>query len=226
MNISKRLAAGLLTGLMVLGLQGCSSMVTSSGMAIWEERSKEDQIADGEIDSGIAERLGAVGNEHLSDLDVDVYEGRVMLTGTVEAPGYIQEAASLVQADGRIKAFYNHVQQVSAEVLERRRQAKEKGETTVIEEQSVTDSWIELKIKTSLMTTQDVASSNYRWRSVLNHVYLIGRARSKAEQALLLATIGVIDGVTGVTHHVEIKPGKEGAEKPRPQQPPKDPFGL
>lgn len=72
-----------------------------------------------------------------------------------------------------------------------RRQAAAIGRT-------VNDVWIETKIKATLATTRGVTSVNFRWRSLLSTVYLIGRARGAWERDMVIASIRDTEGVKGV----------------------------
>ena len=72
--------------------------------------------------------------------------------------------------------------------------------------QTVNDFWIETKISARLLTEPEVRSVNYRWRSVRNTVYIIGRARSEAELQRLLEICKSVDGVVAVKPFVEIRP--------------------
>ena len=56
------------------------------------------------------------------------------------------------------------------------------------------------------MSAQDVISVNYRWRSVRNTLYVIGRAQTKQELAQVLALIKGTDGVSRIKSFIEIKP--------------------
>jgi hyperosmotically inducible protein len=57
-----------------------------------------------------------------------------------------------------------------------------------------------------LLSTRGVTSVNYRWRSVRDVVYLIGRSRSDDELKTVLGIVRKTEGVTEVIPFVEIKP--------------------
>jgi len=115
----------------------------------------------------------------------------------------------LASQDNRIREFHDHVQIVSKEEKEARREQKEAHESGKEEEkggagQAVDDFWIETKIKAQLLTTDNVTSVNYFYRSVLNQVYVIGKANSPAEKELVLTIINETKGVQSVTEHIQI----------------------
>jgi osmotically-inducible protein OsmY len=70
----------------------------------------------------------------------------------------------------------------------------------------VNDFWIETKISARLVTEPYVRSVNFRWRSVRNTVYIIGRARSEAELQRVLEICKNVDGVVAVKSFVEVRP--------------------
>ena len=83
----------------------------------------------------------------------------------------------LVKSDTRIKRVYDEIQIVTPEEKERRRKLAEekKQKDTEGTGQTVDDIWIATKIEAQLIAAKGVTSVNYRWRSVRNQVYLIGR---------------------------------------------------
>ena len=183
-------------------------VLTAAAQKAFEDRTTEDQVTDAKIMTGILKRVADKDKNLLLDVSVDVWEQRVMLTGTLDDAGTRDGVAKLARADKRIKAVHNEIQVVSAAQREQRRQRadrKDSGEKSGIR-QTVNDVWIETKIKAKLLTASGVTSVNYFWRSVRNAVYVIGRARSTGERDKVLAIIRGTDGVKGVTHFIEVKP--------------------
>ena len=183
-------------------------VLTAAAQKAFEDRTTEDQVTDAKIMTGILKRVADKDKNLLLDVSVDVWEQRVMLTGTLDDARTRGDVAKLARADKRIKAFHNEIQVVSAAQREQRRQRadrKDSGEKRGIR-QTVNDVWIETKIEAKLLTASGVTSVNYFWRSVRNAVYVIGRARSTGERDKVLAIIRGTDGVKGVTHFIEVKP--------------------
>ena len=119
------------------------------------------------------------------------------------------------QGDSRVKKIYNEIQIVSKEEKEEHREAAKNKDESMKEgvgqagqsvNNFVNDFWIETKINAQLLSTRGVTSVNYRWRSVRNVVYLIGRSRSQDELKTVLNIIRKTEGVTEVKQFVEIKP--------------------
>jgi len=188
-----------------LFINGCTTLVTETAMKALEDRTTEDQVTDTKIATGIIDRLTDKDKGLLLDVSSDVWEQRVLLTGAVESSSLRNEIESLVRKDSRIKTVYNNIKIATPQEIEQRRKAKEQGgESKGGVGGAVNDFWIETKIKAQLITLQDVSSVNFRWRSVLNHVYVIGRASSSMEKELVLSVINKTEGVTAVTEYIAL----------------------
>jgi hyperosmotically inducible periplasmic protein len=188
-----------------LFLNACTSLVTETAMKAFEDRSTEDQVTDAKIVTGILQRLSDKDKGLLLDVGVDVWEQRVMLTGALENTSLKSEVEKLAREDSRIRTLYNDIQLASAQDIERRRKAKEEGgDSKGGVGETVSDFWIETKVKAQLITLENVSSVNFRWRSVLNHVYVIGRAANPTEKELVLDVIKKTEGVSSVTEYIKI----------------------
>jgi osmotically-inducible protein OsmY len=187
-----------------LATAGC---LTVAGLAL-EDRTTDDQATDTKISAGILSRLSDKDKGLLLDVNVDVWEQRVMLTGTLDDPAMKKAVVELVGADARIKKIYDELQIVTKEEKERRRQEAKKQNQDSKEGagQSVNDFWIGTKIDAQLVGAGGVKSVDYRWRSVRNKVYIIGRARDEAERSKVLDICRNTKGVESVKHFIEIKP--------------------
>lgn len=209
--MSKILAKAAIAGVALftaLGTTGCTTVIVEAAKKTMEDRATEDQVTDTKIGTGILSSLGDKDKNLLLDVNVDVWEQRAMLTGTVSDPKVRAEVVQFARADQRVRKLYDEIQIVSkAEQDQRREAAKNKDESK--KEgfgQTVNDFWIETKISAKLIATSGVTSVNYRWRSVRNVIYLIGRARSEEELRTVLNIIRETEGVKQVKPFVEIKP--------------------
>ena len=204
----KRLSMGRLSAISVLlaavTTAGC---LTAAQMAM-EDRTTGDQATDAKISAGILSRLSDKDKGLLLDVNVDVWEQRVMLTGTLDDPNMKKTVVELAGADTRIKKVYDEIQIVTKEEKARRREEaqKQKQESKEGAGQSVNDFWIGTKIDAQLVGAGGVRSVNYRWRSVRNGVYIIGRARDGTELNKVLDICRNTKGVESVKHFIEIKP--------------------
>jgi hyperosmotically inducible protein len=206
------LARTALAGMAVLttlSMTGCQQVVTETAKKAFEDRTTQDQVTDTKIGAGILSSFSDKDKTLLLDVNADVWEQRVMLTGTLDDPKKKDEVVQLVQADQRVRKVYDEIQIVTKEEQAQRREAAKNKDDSKKEGgvgQAVNDFWIETKISAQLISTRGVTSVDYRWRSVRNVVYLIGRARSQEELNTVLSVVRNTEGVKQVKHFVEIKP--------------------
>ena len=136
--------------------------------------------------------IGEKYSDLFAEISTDVYENIVMITGTVKFPQNKQRATRLVQSVQNVKRIINELQ-VTDDYSPRA---------------AANDLWIETKLKVKLLSTKDIRSINYRWRSVKGVVYLIGAGRSRLEINKVLTVIRKTEKVKKVVNHTWIRPPK------------------
>jgi osmotically-inducible protein OsmY len=199
-------AALILSGLSV---GGCTpTLMSDAAQAAFEDRITEDQITDLKIASYLLKQLLDIDNNLALDVGIDVWEQRMLLTGGLDNTDSLNKVIELASADNRVKTLYNEIRVVSTAERDQRREQSKSSEksTTETVQQTANDYWLETKIKGQLITAKDVRSVNYRWRSVMNTIYIIGRARSQAELDMVMTIIRDTKGVKNIQSFVEIKP--------------------
>lgn len=203
------LAALLCAATGVSALGACSptnNIVSNAAKAAFEDRLAEQQVVDAKIKANIYERLIAIDKKLAVDVDVDVWKTEVMITGTLSSAELRNQVARSVQEDARITQFYNDVKLITADEQAQRREWKEKAAAGVDKASEVFDDfWINTKISTQLIGTEGVKSVNYRWRSVLGTVYLLGEAKSARELNTVVTIIKNIKGVNALKSHVPVR---------------------
>ena len=198
--------AGALLGALALG--GCStnSVVANVAKAAFEDRLVEEQITDAKIKTGIAERLISIDKMLLVDLNVDIWKTRVMVTGSLSSAKLRNQVAGAVQQDGRVSYYYNEAIIVTEEQQAQRREWKEKAQDGAQKAAEVFDDvWIETKISAQLIAGEGVNSVNYRWRSVLGVVYILGEAQTAQEWKAVQSIIKGIKGIKSLKSHVLVR---------------------
>ena len=170
----------------------------------FEDRTSEQQITDNKIYLAIVDRWRKADKSLLLDVAADVWAGRVLLTGTVDSADKKAAVAALAAQDGRLVKVYNEVEVASAAEVITRREAQEEAKENSAG-QTLTDFWVEQKISARLIGTKDIKSVNYRWRSVKNKVYVIGRAATAGEKARVLDAIRTTSGVERVKEYIWVK---------------------
>jgi len=204
-----RLLMVFVLGVPLTLLAGCATVLQETAGRVLQDRSAEDQKTDAKIHGGILDRVTGKDNKLLLDVSADVWEQRVMITGVLDDPKVHEEVVELARQDDRIREFHDHIRIVTTEEKEARRQAREAAEAGKEEEQggagqAVNDFWIETKIRAQLLTTKKVTSVNYFYRSVQNHVFVIGKAANSGEKDLVLNVIRETKGVQDVTGHIQV----------------------
>ena len=207
--VRKTIIASLLLTFGILGLSACSptnNIVTSAAKAAFEDRLAEEQVTDAKIKTGILKRMVDIDKMLAIDLSVDVWKKHVMLTGTLSSAAVRNQVARAVNTDKRIKQFYNEVRLITADEQATRREWKEKAKAGADKTaEFFEDFWIETKLSAQLLTAKGVNSVNYRWRSVLGTVYLLGEAQSSKELNAVMTIIKNTKGVRAIKSHVPVR---------------------
>ena len=173
------------------------SIIKGAVEAAVEDRSSEDIAKDLAIKATFTKDvIGEMGTDVIS-VKADVYEQDVMLTGAVETKKQKVQAEKLTAKIEDVKKVYNEIRVVKPV-------NKEKGAV----ENFVDDTVIESKINALLLDGKGVNVTNFRWRSVGGHVYLFGRALSRAEKAKATRIVKDIKNVQSVKNLAKIKPKK------------------
>ena len=203
-----RFLQGLSAIVLFLSLTGCPNLLLETGKKALEDRTTEDQVTDTKITTSLLSRLADRNKGLLLDINVDVWEQRVLLTGTLDSLQEKLAVLDLARTDKRIKTVYDAIQIVTPEEKDARRKQKEEGKQAQQGGlgQTVDDIWINTKIEAQLIAQKGVTSVNYRWRSVRNQVSIIGRAADSTERTTVLDIIQQTKGVTDVQSYIEIKP--------------------
>jgi len=155
-----------------------------------EDRPVSEAGTDLRIKTNILTAFAEEAKGLLVDVSTDVYEGQVLLTGSVKKAEDRTKAEGLARGVKDVREVFNEIQVTEAGGLKA----------------SAKDFGIETKLKANLLAAKGVTSINYRWRSVNGVVYFLGLARSQEELDKVIAIARQTDGVRDVVSHVVIKP--------------------
>jgi osmotically-inducible protein OsmY len=175
-----------------LALAGCSSptMMLDAATTVAEDRSMSQVATDVGLKFDInAKLLSNKYRDLFLDVNTNVYENRVMLTGSVETGSHKRRATLLVRGIKGITKVINELQVTDDGSLK----------------DTANDLWIETKLKARLVGAKGVSSINYRWRSVNGVVYFIGVAQNRGELAKVIRIARDTGHVNKVVSHVRIK---------------------
>lgn len=202
---------------LLLALPGCIAVVagaagTAGGYTLSQERSVNDQIKDATIKAQVSQNLSRYNKDMGRNLDITVYEGRVLLTGSVQNPDWRDQAVKITwQVDG-VKEVYNEI---------------EVGPPSTTMD-DLADTKISTQLRSDILTDGDIRSVNYIITTSDHVVYLIGQARSPAELNRVTDYARNIANVKRVVSYVRIREGAPaGQQKPALQQqtPQQQPIG-
>ena len=177
------LAAGTLAGCGVV--VGAGAVV---GGAAAEERGLRGRTSDLGVQARIFDKFSHEGLKMLTDIGVDVYEGRVLLTGATTDQALADKAVALTWQCEGVTAVINEIQHVQTGFAD-----------------FTHDTWITTQLVSKITFDKDILSINYNIETVNRVVYLIGIAQSKAEVDKVVAHASNIEFVTKVVNHVRIK---------------------
>jgi osmotically-inducible protein OsmY len=182
-----------LTVLLGASLQGCVGTVIGAGATVGTAAMEERGIAGVTDDAALRIRLNGLfsgKDERLwRKVGLQVYMGRVLLTGAVETEDMRSEAVRLAWSAEGVKEVINEMQI-----------AQSGGATGFAR-----DTWIATQLKSALLFDKDVSSINYSVESVGGTVYLIGLAQDRAELNRVMNHARGMSYVKKVVNYVQIK---------------------
>ena len=185
----------VLTVAVVLQLTGCVGMVVggaaTAGVAAYQERGVKGVAIDTATATKIRAKLLEADKNLFGDVGLEVYEGRVLLTGRVPTEEMRAQAVRIAWSVADVKDVINEV---------------------VISENPLSDmandSWITTQLKTKMTLDTDILAINYSIETVGAVIYLIGIAQDDAELKRVMNHARSIKYVKRVVNHVRIKDAK------------------
>ena len=173
-------------------LTACSpvNVITSTGATLGNlalsdggfDMSKNDTA----INFEVSKRLAEATLKYSVKVDVEVHEGRVLLTGHVDSEEQRIQATQIAWGVATVQEVINEIQ--------------------VLPPLSFTqvskDSFYEGKIRGSISFNKNINVVNYKISVINGHVYIIGVALSKEERQLVIAYIRNTERITGYTSEI------------------------
>ena len=198
-RIPSPVAVALVLSLAAPMLSACAVVVGAGagvGAVAVEERGIKGRASDLAIEAKITDKFVQEKFSMITSFSIEVYEGRVMLTGATTDTAAADRAVALAwQVDG-VTDVYNEIQYNAG---------------TSFSDYSH-DVVITTQITTALTFDKEVLSVNYDIKTVNGTVYVMGIAQDQAELDKVLAECANTQYVRKVVHHVRIKqPTKAGA---------------
>jgi osmotically-inducible protein OsmY len=186
-------AALSVAAILGLSLQGCVGTVIGVGATAGTAAMEERGLSGAADDTALRLRINALLSEKDERLwrkvGMQVYMGRVLLTGTVETPEMRAEAVKLAWTAEGVKEVINEIQLAGS--------AGASG--------FARDTWISTQLKSALLFDKQVASINYSIETVAGTVYLIGLAQDQRELDRVMNHARGLSYVKKVVNYVQIK---------------------
>jgi osmotically-inducible protein OsmY len=189
----------LYAGLGVLGvaiagsLGGCTSALigatTTAGVALAQERSVGQAMDDTTILATINHYLLKKSDSLFLKVDVEVVEGRVLLTGNVDNP---EDRIAVARISWQARGV--------REVLNELEINNQSGPRDYAK-----DVWITTQLKVKLLGDRQISAINYSVDTLNGVVYLFGIAQSQKELDRATGHARNIKGVVKVVSHVILK---------------------
>ena len=182
-----------LAALLGLLLQGCVGAVVgagaTAGTAAMEERGISGAVDDTELRLRINALFSSKDERLWRKIGLQVYAGRVLLTGRADTAHMRAEAVRLAWQAKGVKEVINELQ------------IAESGGASGF----ARDTWISTQLKSRLLFDKRILSINYSVETVNHTVYLIGLAQSREELNRVTNHARTLDYVKKVVNYVKIK---------------------
>ena len=146
-------------------LGGCVGVAVGAGATVgaaaYQERGVDSAARDLKITADIRERLFRYDHELAAAIGLEVYEGRVLVTGTVDEEKDRADAVRLAWQAPGVKEVINEVQVVESDLVDLTR-----------------DTWITTKLEARITFDKHISAVNYSVETVNRTIYLIGIAQN------------------------------------------------
>jgi osmotically-inducible protein OsmY len=198
------LLAALALSSCALPLNGCVVAVlggaAGGGYVLGQERGAGATLTDAAIKTKINARWLDTNPAIADYVDLNVFDGRVLLTGDVPNPSLRDEAVAAAWKTEDVKEVINEIQL---------------GDSSTIGS-NASDNWIQTRLRTELTFDAKISSLNYTIETVHGVVYILGAARDQAELDRVLNHARNLANVRRVISYVRIRPGV--GEQPAPAE--------
>jgi osmotically-inducible protein OsmY len=193
------LALPLCLGGCPMAIVGGLAAAGGAGYAANQERGMSGAVDDFTVKTNIQNAWIKANPNMQADLNVTVYEGRVLLTGSTPNPEMRAQAVQIARGVSGVKTVYDEIEVGPPETAMN----------------SMKDTWITSRIKSDFVFDGKIRSVNYTVQTVNRSVYLIGSARSQQELDQATSLARNTADVKRVVSYVEIRPGlPPGAPQP------------
>ena len=173
--------------LVIVFLDSCAAInVTSSSL---KEKGIKEAMSDGMIDAAVNKELINHDINMFLNVEIEVVEGRVLLTGSVKKAKYRMDAIKLAWKVLGVREVINEIEVTNKGGIIR----------------YLNDVKIKTQIRYKIIADKKIRSINYNFESVNGTLYVIGIAQNKKELKRVVNHSNDIKGVIKVVSHVMMK---------------------
>ena len=184
MNMKSKLLKLILPIIFFISLCGCAAInVTSSSL---KEKGIKEAISDGMIDAAINKEFLNHNINMFMNVEIEVVEGRVLLTGSVKKSKHRMDAIKLSWKVLGVREVINEID------------VTEKGGIV----NYLTDVKIKTQIRYKVIADKSISSINYNFECVNGALYLIGIAKNKKELKKIMKHANNIKGVNYFVNNI------------------------
>ena len=185
----------------VLVLNGCTQAIiggaTSGGVILVQERSAKQAGIDILIKTQIEESMFSSNYDNLfSKIRVLVYEGKVLLVGTVKEKKLITEAEDIAWQKKNVLEVANYI------VV---------GKNDLVD--YIKDTRISIELKAKLLTDSEISEVNFSNTTENRNLFIMGIARDQNELEKVLKHAAEIAGVKKVINLIVLKDDPKRVKK-------------
>lgn len=183
--------------LLALVLVGCSqiSIIAGAGAGATlgaraaQERGVSGAARDAQIRFEINEKWFGLDSDLIKNLNLQVYEGRVLVSGVVQDVKLQDDAVRIAWQPPAVREVINEIE------------VRDSGGI----QKHMEDKWIATQIRAKLLFAKNIFSLNYSVESVGSTVYLLGLAQDQDELDLVQQAARTTARVKKVVSHILIK---------------------
>tara|TARA_Y100000992_G_C21236975_1_gene478665 strand:+ start:610 stop:1146 length:537 start_codon:yes stop_codon:yes gene_type:complete len=174
-------------------LNGCAQVATGTAVKVatvsQEERTIGEFVDDAIIKAVIKNSYFDQSEKLFFNIDVEVSQARVLLTGTVENIDLKIEATRIAWGANGVKTVINEIQISNSDNILN----------------FADDLVISTKVLGKFVLDEDINSLNYNIETVNKIVYIMGIARNEKERDLVIKTASEVYGVEEVIDYISLK---------------------
>ena len=160
------------------------------GTAAYQERGIQGVARDMATATRMRTKLLDAGEGYVTGIGVEVFEGRILLTGALLSEDMRAQAVSMAWKTDGVKDVLNEIQIGNSSLRD-----------------LATDSWITTQLQSKITLDKNILAINYFIETVNATIYLIGVAQHQQELKRVIAHAKNINYVKQIINHVRIKKG-------------------